>query len=131
MDHFTDEWHDRLAREKAAREKSLAAALDADAATRLCGVMSDLSERCWCAGWMMGLEFALWAFVSGDDAPGPYGQDAITEDDVTELRDLHARCGGWWRWDDDHAELFVSTADWIAIVEADAIVARSIILGTA
>lgn len=125
------EWTQRLAREKAAREKSLAAALDTDAATCLCGVMSDLSERCYCAGWIDGLEFHLWSVVSGAAPRGPYGQDAITEDDVTELRDLHTRCGGWWRWDDDHAELFVPTADWIAIVEADAIVARSIILGTA
>jgi hypothetical protein len=55
----------------------------------------------------------------------------VTEDDVAELRDLHAKCGGWWAFDDTHGELFVTTADWLARLEADAVTERSINLGTA
>jgi hypothetical protein len=32
---------------------------------RLADYMSELSESAYCAGWMEGLEFALWEAVQG------------------------------------------------------------------
>lgn len=37
------------------------------AATLLARLMSDISEDCWCAGWMSGTEFALWKAVQTGD----------------------------------------------------------------
>jgi len=60
-------------------------------------IMSDISERCWCAGWMMGTEHALWrAIQTPDEEPFDWGQDEVTPEERQQLRWLSEQCGGWW-----------------------------------
>lgn len=75
-------------------------------------LMSDLSESCWCAGWIGGAEYALWGMVLGDDRA--WGRDTVDLYDVLVLGALARRAGGWWRFDDDLGdEVFVPMADWL------------------
>jgi hypothetical protein len=55
--------------------------------------MSALSERAYSAGWMEGLEFALWRAVS--HGPFKYGQLELTVEHSHHLVELSKRCGGW------------------------------------
>ena len=77
--------------------------------------MSDLSEDCWCAGWMTDLEFTLWeALTTG---ARELGWDGIEERDLSRLKHLHAMAGGWWVWDkSDTGNRFVTSEEWLAIL---------------
>ena len=69
--------------------------------------MSDLSETCWCAGWMDGTEYALWDAVEKNQ-PVWWGMEEVRQRDIDDLRRLRELSGGWWIWDDEHYETFVS-----------------------
>lgn len=88
----------------AKRAACLAKALDMHAAVALEEAMTDLSERHWCAGWLIGLGDVLWKATQGDDVRVRF--DAA---DLDRLRDLSAKAGGWWRFEE-----FVPMAEWIA-----------------
>jgi hypothetical protein len=81
---------------------------------RLAGYMSELSERAYCAGWMDGLEFALWEVMQGERSE--YGRLVFTEDDWRTLRSLSDRIGGWIIFDNDHEESFLPLAEWLKLV---------------
>lgn len=71
--------------------------------------MSSLSEAAYHAGWMEGLELALWkAIVSG---PYKYGRLQLTGEHIERLQMLSHRCEGWVRFGDDE-ETFVPLEDW-------------------
>ena len=72
--------------------------------------MSDLSEQAYCAGWMLGLEFALWQVVLGNRRN--YGRLVFTAKHRDRLRQLSASCGGWIIFDDDRRETWVSRQEW-------------------
>ena len=72
--------------------------------------MSTLSEQAWYAGWMDGLEFALWdAVVNG---PREYGRLEINDAHIAELRYLADAAGGWIILDGDEGETFVPRKEW-------------------
>jgi len=73
--------------------------------------MSEISERCYCAGWMMGLEYTLW-YAMLREAPFHYGQGQISERDLEALKWLSDMAGGWIVWDDTHGETFISLEEW-------------------
>jgi hypothetical protein len=83
------------------------------AALGLLGLMSGISEECWCAGWLIGLEFRLW----DAKANAKCGREIVTERQATLLRLLSEECGGWWHWKDgaDNPQ-FVSIDEWLGIV---------------
>jgi hypothetical protein len=72
--------------------------------------MSDLSEDAYCAGWMDGLEYALWQVVLGQRTK--YGHSTFTKEHATQLRRLATSCGGWIVFDHEREETWVSQADW-------------------
>ena len=73
--------------------------------------MSELSEQAFSAGWMDGLEQALWrAVVSG---PFRYGHLTLTIAHVEKLRALSNACGGWITFDDTFEECFVPLEEWV------------------
>jgi hypothetical protein len=73
--------------------------------------MSELSEHAFSAGWMEGLEQALWrAVVSG---PFRYGHLTLTIEHVQKLSALSKACGGWITFDDDLEECFVPLERWV------------------
>lgn len=60
---------------------------------KLLELMSEISEEEFCAGWLDGLEFDLWAAVHDrDHADAP----VLPSADVAMLRGLSDECGGWW-----------------------------------
>ena len=72
--------------------------------------MSDLSEEAYCAGWMDGLEFALWnAVING---PREYGWLQITAEQIAQLKCLAQDCGGWIAFDNKTGETFIPMAEW-------------------
>lgn len=94
-----------LSRENA----ELRAALAEFAKDALVSLMSDISEDCYCAGWMSGLESDLWARMVGD-LPPAYGQSEVAKDDLNRLRELSNMAGGFWVWNDGNE--FVSLDFW-------------------
>jgi hypothetical protein len=111
---------DRWAAECAARDLAVAESLrsskDTELANALRDLLSDLSETCWCAGWLSDCEFALWAICQS--GPQRWGQGEVTADDITLLLGYAEAAGGWWRWDDVVAEVFVPMPEWLALVAA-------------
>jgi hypothetical protein len=76
----------------------------------LADAMSDVSEAAYSAGWMTGLEFALWGLlISGETR---YGRASLKKEEVEGLRRLSEKCGGWIIFDDEKGEVFVPLADW-------------------
>ena len=76
----------------------------------LADYMSELSEEAWRAGWMDGLEFALWEVMLGERQE--YGCLAITPDHRTRLRLFSEECGGWIVYLDSLGETWVPLDDW-------------------
>jgi hypothetical protein len=71
-------------------------------------LMSEISEDCWCAGWMMGNEFSLWdAIVTGDRT---YGMAFMDEWLLASCKALAEQIGGWIEWRDDEQGL--TNAEW-------------------
>lgn len=58
--------------------------------------MEDISEDCWCAGWMDGLEFSLWKILESGERH--YGHSTVNETQIERLRYLSSEAGGWWYW---------------------------------
>ena len=78
--------------------------------------MSALSERAYCAGWMKGLEFALWRALS--HGPFRYGQLDLTLEHTQQLSELSERCGGWVFFHEQREESFASFAEWACMVSS-------------
>ncbi len=72
--------------------------------------MSELSEAAYYAGWMHGLEFALWRAVT--EGPRRYGRLDITAEHVSKLRELSDSAGGWIVFDDKTEETYMSLDEW-------------------
>jgi hypothetical protein len=77
---------------------------------QLADYMSDLSEEAYYAGWMEGLEYALWDALTG--RLEEYGRLQITEAHRTRLRELSEGCAGWIIFDQDTGETWIPTRDW-------------------
>lgn len=82
-------------------------------------LMSEISEDCWCAGWMMGNEYSLWdAIVTGDRT---YGMGFMEEGLLASCKALSDQVGGWIEWRDDEQGLpagewgpyFIAMPDWL------------------
>ena len=53
---------------------------------------SDSSEENWCAGWMRGLEYDLWAVLHDEEPRTSY---RLAETETRELLDLSEAARGW------------------------------------
>lgn len=80
-------------------------------------VMSEISERNWCAGWDHGLEYRLWAAMQfnnpwhpRDDVPA-YARNVITHEEIVMLRTLSDLAGGWVIYGANGEEL-IALAAW-------------------
>jgi hypothetical protein len=72
--------------------------------------MSNLSEDAYCAGWMHGLEFALWQLVLGERRE--FGRLLLTDEQRLELRRLAAAADGWIVFDEQREEIWVPYETW-------------------
>lgn len=60
-------------------------------------LMSDLSEDCWCAGWMVGTERDLWRLaVAGG---GTWGQGSVSQEQALTLLRLAYALNEWPKLD--------------------------------
>jgi hypothetical protein len=84
----------------------------------LAEAMSDLSEAGYHAGWMAGLEYDLWRILLTGGIS--YGQHEVSQGDISRLRDLAEKCGGWIVFDDDKGEIFVPMVEWQKMFAAHA-----------
>ncbi len=51
---------------------------------KLADFMSEISERCYSAGWLKNLEYVLWDTLN--NGTRKFGQDKISHDDIDELK---------------------------------------------
>lgn len=76
----------------------------------LADCMSDISERCYYAGWMQNLEYVLWdALVHGQRQ---YGHDTISRQDIETLSDLFKTANAWIVFDDATEETAMELEKW-------------------
>ena len=64
-------------------------------------IISEISERCFCAGWLMDIEFYLWDLIEKyPDIPEEieFGQGTILKNEIKQLKDLAIECDGFWTW---------------------------------
>lgn len=77
---------------------------------RLAEFMSEVSEEAYYAGWMVGLEYALWeALLEGRSK---YGRLELTDEHRRRLRQLSDECGGWIVFDERVDETWVPISEW-------------------
>lgn len=76
-------------------------------------LMTGISEEFWCAGWMKGLEWALWEIAQGGERG--YGGGALTERQTALLKLLSEEAGGWWVWDNEGGPRFLGMEEWQAM----------------
>jgi len=86
-----------------------------EAQRALAQYMSELSEEAYFAGWMGGLEFALWQVALG--ARSEYGQLVVSQAHISKLIALSQAAGGWIIFDDTLAETWVPLQDWKILFE--------------
>lgn len=80
---------------------------------QLMNLMSEISERCWNAGWLMHTEFVLWKAVQ--EGPIHWGHGTITAEDIARLKQLADLTDGWIVWDDTDGKVFISMEQWLNI----------------
>ncbi|RZL32917.1 MAG: hypothetical protein EOO96_13105 [Pedobacter sp.] len=72
--------------------------------------MSEISEKCYSAGWVLNLEYVLWdALTSG---PRKYGHDLITEKDIKILKELSLKTKGWVMFDNSSEDTYIEKELW-------------------
>ena len=76
----------------------------------LANSMSDISERCYYAGWMKGLEYVLWNALRHGERK--YGHDSISKKDIETLRTLSKAANAWIIFDDETEETVMDLNTW-------------------
>ncbi len=85
-------WHNRGGLEQVEPDRrGFALALDM--------LMSAISEEWWCAGWMLDIEYDLWALVCGDKQEGRMYKALYESGEMEALTALSEKCNGWWTAD--------------------------------
>jgi hypothetical protein len=72
--------------------------------------MSDISERCYSAGWMMDLEYVLWEALTNGERK--YGHDIISPSDIIQLKQLSKQCNCWIYFDDINDQTAIELDQW-------------------
>lgn len=73
-------------------------------------LMSDISEDCYCAGWMMGNEYAIWGALTDGDRR--YGMSEMDAGQLEKCRILSDELGGWIVWVDDEQDPDLPVEEW-------------------
>jgi hypothetical protein len=76
----------------------------------LARVMSDISERCYCAGWMQNLEYVLWDITIKGERQ--YGLDMVTQRDIDIMKLLSKETNSWIIFEDKIGETAIAISDW-------------------
>lgn len=73
-------------------------------------LMREISEDCYCAGWMLGLEYAIWGALQDGDLR--YGMGEMDAASLLRCRALSLALGGWIVWVDDDIEPSLPVDQW-------------------
>jgi hypothetical protein len=76
----------------------------------LADYMSELSEEAYSAGWMLGLEYALWDAVFGQS--DKYDRSPLGVVEVARLRELAGQSAGWIVFDVATEETWLPMVEW-------------------
>lgn len=80
---------------------------------RLLSLMREISQDCFFAGWMIGLEYSLWQAVLQYPRPYEFGILPIEVEHVAELKDLAEELQEWAIWDEGEIrEKLIPLSDW-------------------
>ena len=82
---------------------------DPESAQRLYEVMSGISQRENCSGWLTCLEYVLWSDLS---APVPKKTAFATINDEADLIRFGELSRGWIVWKDDYSDPGLGVEDW-------------------
>ena len=94
-----------------------------NASDELLAEMESTSEECMCAGWIHSLEHILWDAIESGPGETNWANGTI---DITYLKELSDRCGGWWVWDEvAGGPRFVSLATWAVMRAAEKVKPRT------
>jgi hypothetical protein len=74
--------------------------------------MSEISEECYFAVWMCGLEDSLWNAVLNLPNDFDYGQDTISAERITRIRDASEWLGEWIIYKGRHGRTPVPLDEW-------------------
>lgn len=77
---------------------------------KLAELMSNISEDGYSAGWMPGLEIALWKALNDGDRN--YGRHRISQSEVEKLKFLSEKCNCWILFDDTNEETSIEIRKW-------------------
>ena len=80
----------------------------------LVDLMMHISEECYCAGWLIDLEYDLWEIMH-EGADRNYGMGRVTEEQTARLLELANECDGWVIWDE--GPLYVSASKWRRLLD--------------
>ena len=87
------------------------------ASRELADYMSEISEEAYSAGWMDGLEYALWYAVQ--NGPTNYGRLVISEAHIQKLSHLSSVAKGWVYWHEENVESYIAIQEWVSMFEKD------------
>jgi hypothetical protein len=85
-----------------------------DHARSLAYLMSAISERCYCAGWLIGTEHVLWDALSEPDWT-ELGTGRVCADEKAELRRLSGLAGAWVIYDHEAPDIGVVFEEYRAV----------------
>ena len=77
---------------------------------RLAEFMSELSEKCYAAGWLRNLEYVLWNTLLNGERK--LGQDFISKTDIVQLNEFSEDSNCWIYFDDDTEETAIDLFTW-------------------
>ncbi len=94
-----------------------------DKVDELISLMSGISEDCWAAGWIEGLEYTLWQLMqNGGGSIGMWWR--MTPDEAATLKELSDSVDGWVWWsytENNRPELdgprYISMEEWLKHLE--------------
>jgi len=79
----------------------------------LADAMSEVSEYCWFAGWLVDTEYHLWRFVIDPSDQTIWGNYPVSLETREQLRRLSDAIGGWIHWSaGEDSEAFIASGDW-------------------
>jgi len=77
---------------------------------KLAAFMSEISERCYFAGWMNNLEYVLWDVL--ESGQRTFGQGIITTEDIKQLKALSYKSESWICFHPEHEETALTLNAW-------------------
>ena len=75
--------------------------------------IEDISDDCFCATWLSGIEYELWSIIQGD-TPAINLYSTIYQSELDDMKLLSTEINGWVTWgDDDIQPMYISLDEWL------------------